>query len=137
MSDICSRRSAVRNVHKVRRQKEFRGKSCLHPEGQEVSGEDLFQLFAGCGGKGRYAVKSVHTPKGRACQERIDLDLFFACFGTLEFSGGHASNSFSQINVAHGRPLQRLVGRRQIVHITPYFFQLNFEVVEILLLFEK
>jgi hypothetical protein len=43
--DVFSRRCAVRNVHKVRRQKEFRGKRSSHAEGQEVSGEHRFLLF--------------------------------------------------------------------------------------------
>jgi hypothetical protein len=71
ISDICKRRSVRKNVHKVRRQKEFRGKRSSHAEGQEVSGEHRFQLFVGCGGKGKYAVKHVYTPKSRAFQEKI------------------------------------------------------------------
>jgi hypothetical protein len=40
-------------------------------EGQEISGEHRFGMFAGCGGKGKNTVKHVHTPKGRRFQERI------------------------------------------------------------------
>ena len=55
----------------MRRQGEIRGEVCSRPEGQGVSGKNRFRMFVGCGGKRRYAVKSVHTPKGRACQEKI------------------------------------------------------------------
>ena len=71
--NICLRRSAIRNVHKKRRQKEFRGKRSSHPEGQEVSSDIRCKLFAGCGGKGKYAVKHVQKPKGRAFQQKIGL----------------------------------------------------------------
>jgi hypothetical protein len=30
-------------------------------------------MFVGCGGKGRYAVKPVQSPKGKAFQEKIDM----------------------------------------------------------------
>jgi hypothetical protein len=43
----------------------------LHAEGQEVSGEHRVGMFVECGGKGRYAGKHVHTPKGRRFQENI------------------------------------------------------------------
>jgi len=69
--DVCKRRSAVRNVHNMRRQKEFRGKRSSHPEGREVSSDVRFRLFAGCGGKGKSAEKHVQSPKGRRFQERI------------------------------------------------------------------
>jgi len=42
-------------------------------EGQEVSGERRFGMFVGCGGKGKYAGKHVHPPKGRRFQENIAL----------------------------------------------------------------
>jgi hypothetical protein len=45
----------------------------LHPEGQGVSGKDRFELFAGCGGKGKYAIKSIQRPKGSAFQEKFGL----------------------------------------------------------------
>jgi hypothetical protein len=71
----------------MRRLGEIRGQSCLHPEGQGVSGKGRLRMFAGCEGKGKYAVNPVYTPKGRAFQERIDLDLFFACFETTRITG--------------------------------------------------
>jgi hypothetical protein len=40
-------------------------------EGREVSGDIRFELFAGGGGKGKDAVKSIYTPKGRAFQQKI------------------------------------------------------------------
>jgi hypothetical protein len=73
ISDICKRKNAIKNVHKKRRQKEFRGKRSSHPEGQEVSGEHRFGMFAECGGKGKDEGKHLHTPKGARFQENIDL----------------------------------------------------------------
>jgi hypothetical protein len=46
----------------------------LHAEGQEVSGEHRFLLFAGCGGKGKDAVKHLQKPKGRRFQKKIALE---------------------------------------------------------------
>jgi hypothetical protein len=57
----------------MRRQGEICGKSCSKPEGQEVSGKNRLRMFAGCGGKGRYVVRHVQPPKGRAFQEKIDM----------------------------------------------------------------
>jgi hypothetical protein len=65
------RKKSVENVRGMRRQGEIRGQVYSKAEGQAVSGKDRLRMFVGCGGKGRYAVKHVHTPKGRACQEKI------------------------------------------------------------------
>ena len=46
----------------------------LHAEGQEVSSDIRFGLFAGCEGKGSYEGKPVHTPKGRRFQENINSE---------------------------------------------------------------
>ncbi len=58
----------------MRRQKEFRGKSCSHPEGQKVSGDIRFELFVGCGGKGKYEGKHIQKPKGARFQENSDWE---------------------------------------------------------------
>jgi hypothetical protein len=65
------RKESRENVRGMRRQGEIRGQACSHPEGQGVSGKVRLRMFAGGGGKGKDAVNPVHTPKGRACQEKI------------------------------------------------------------------
>jgi hypothetical protein len=65
------RKKSVENVRGMRRQGEIRGQSCSNSEGQAVSGKDRLKIFAGCGGKGKYAGKHVQRPKSRAFQEKI------------------------------------------------------------------
>jgi hypothetical protein len=60
-------------VRGMRRQGEIRAQSCLYPEGQGVSGKNRFEWFAGCGGKGKYTVNLVHTPKGARFQAMFDF----------------------------------------------------------------
>ncbi len=72
--DICLRRSAIKNVQNMRRQKEFRGKRYSHAEGQEVSSDIRCEWFAGCGGKGKNAGKIVESfPEGGKAKSRDRL----------------------------------------------------------------
>ncbi len=85
----------------MRRQGEIRGQACLHSEGQEVSGEDRFDLFgktdasedvsrslslASLSAQNIFsfclqvlenveylAIRNLHSPKGRRFQENIAL----------------------------------------------------------------
>ena len=65
------KRCSIWFVRRMRRQGEIRGEVCSHPEGQEVSGKNRVRMFAGCGGKGKYAIRNLRTPKGGMCQESI------------------------------------------------------------------
>ncbi len=58
----------------------------LHAEGQEVSGEHRFELFVGCGGKGKYAVQVYLQTEGQGVSGKDRFGMFAGCGGKGKYA---------------------------------------------------